>query len=226
MMSKNRQKWWISTNFQEKISLWWKSTKKHAFMPEKGAGKWWFSTIFLDFWKIGFFGGFPPFFRISEHEVQVHFWQKFLSPNGQNSAGFHRIQASNSVLIWDQSAAGRQHLDLKCCPKALKSAEKSPILKPSESSFSGKKQPKPAKNCRKILVLMFYAVKSWKLLQISHTKWWFVTFSFKQRLNSWKTGQNRLYSRKKLGSSSASLRKFLLVFWKCCLVLLKMCCPM
>ena len=68
------------------------------------------------------------------------------------------FQASNSVWFSQQSAG--QHLALKCCRKALKSAEKSPILKLSESSFSGKKQPKPAKNCRKILVLMFYAVKS------------------------------------------------------------------
>ena len=54
----------------------------------------------------------------------------------------------------------------KCCPKALKSAQKSPILKLSESSFSGLKQPKPAKNCLENLVLVIYEVKSWKLLQI------------------------------------------------------------
>jgi hypothetical protein len=33
-MSKNRQKWWISTNFQEKISLWWKSTKKTCYYAQ------------------------------------------------------------------------------------------------------------------------------------------------------------------------------------------------
>ena len=77
------------------------------------------------------------------------------------------MQASNSVWFSHQSAAGRQHLALKCCRKALKSAEKSPILKISESSFSGQKQQKPANNCRKTLVFMFYAVKSWKLSRIS-----------------------------------------------------------
>ena len=135
----------------------------------------------------------------------------------KNASSRYRIMKKVATQVSKRFRTGLKlcfDLRPKCCPKALKSAEKSPILKPSESSISGKKQPKPAKNCRKILVLMFHAVKSWKLLQILHKKWWFVTFSFKLRLSSWKTGQNRLYSRKKLGSTSASLRKFFAGFLK------------
>ena len=101
MMSKNRQKWWISTNFQEKISLWWKSTKKTCFCSRKRCQKMVvfhhffgfsknrifrrFSTVFKDFWswsssaflakilvtKWSKSGGFPPNFRIFEKSINM-----------------------------------------------------------------------------------------------------------------------------------------------------------
>ena len=44
--------------------------QKPNFLIAKTVEKWWFSTIFIDFLKIGFFGGFPPKSMVDIHHVR------------------------------------------------------------------------------------------------------------------------------------------------------------
>ena len=108
-----------------------------------------------------------------------------------------RVAGLKLYLVLASKCCRPAALGFKVLPKSAQRRRKEPNIKTFWLIIFWSKTAETGKKLTKNTGVDVLRSEIVKITTNFTKKWWFATFSLKLRLNSWKTGQNKLYSRKK-----------------------------